>query len=356
MPSVDTQSYAAYVRELQRRPAASESLAWAEASPESPDWGTAVLDAAWARELDEEDLAGALELMERVRRRGGLDALDAQVSLVALLLDRDDAEEAARADQELRRALDGIAAPGPKEVRIYSDMEEVYGERGLGRESLTWCEAALERLANLSEPGQDAVRQEWEELSDGFRASRWLLREEQGMEPFEEDRAAMERSDASLTEFGGELLAALDQLPRQRSVPVLPAVEIPGDGGPFDGIVLRWCREDFGAVRERWPEQTASYGDGYANYAELTQLTARAYADRGAAHVLIVTGALAEFLAWTDREGCDPAEAASRSDFGAWLARTRPEAAVNFPPPRNGPCWCDSGRKYKKCCGDPARN
>ncbi|WP_408997352.1 SEC-C metal-binding domain-containing protein [Streptomyces acidiscabies] len=27
-----------------------------------------------------------------------------------------------------------------------------------------------------------------------------------------------------------------------------------------------------------------------------------------------------------------------------------------WPPPRNGPCWCDSGRKYKKCCGAPSRN
>jgi hypothetical protein len=24
---------------------------------------------------------------------------------------------------------------------------------------------------------------------------------------------------------------------------------------------------------------------------------------------------------------------------------------IAWPPPRNAPCWCDSGRKYKKCCG-----
>lgn len=27
--------------------------------------------------------------------------------------------------------------------------------------------------------------------------------------------------------------------------------------------------------------------------------------------------------------------------------------AVAWPPPRNGPCWCESGRKYKQCCGAP---
>jgi uncharacterized protein YecA (UPF0149 family) len=26
---------------------------------------------------------------------------------------------------------------------------------------------------------------------------------------------------------------------------------------------------------------------------------------------------------------------------------------VIWPPPRNKPCWCGSGTKYKKCCGGP---
>ncbi|WP_396451764.1 SEC-C metal-binding domain-containing protein [Actinomadura sp.] len=27
---------------------------------------------------------------------------------------------------------------------------------------------------------------------------------------------------------------------------------------------------------------------------------------------------------------------------------------LDWPPERNDPCWCDSGRKYNKCCGSPA--
>lgn len=27
---------------------------------------------------------------------------------------------------------------------------------------------------------------------------------------------------------------------------------------------------------------------------------------------------------------------------------------LSWPPERNQPCWCDSGRKYKKCCGSAA--
>lgn len=28
--------------------------------------------------------------------------------------------------------------------------------------------------------------------------------------------------------------------------------------------------------------------------------------------------------------------------------------SLDWPPERNAPCWCASGRKYKKCCGSPA--
>ncbi|MGI5214477.1 SEC-C metal-binding domain-containing protein [Plantactinospora sp. CA-290183] len=27
------------------------------------------------------------------------------------------------------------------------------------------------------------------------------------------------------------------------------------------------------------------------------------------------------------------------------------QGVIAWPPPRNGPCWCGSGTKYKKCCG-----
>ena len=29
-------------------------------------------------------------------------------------------------------------------------------------------------------------------------------------------------------------------------------------------------------------------------------------------------------------------------------------APIPWPPGRNEPCWCGSGRKYKKCCGAPS--
>ena len=48
-------------------------------------------------------------------------------------------------------------------------------------------------------------------------------------------------------------------------------------------------------------------------------------------------------------EGEAPATGEARSSYAAEIARRR--QAVEWPPRRNAPCWCGSGRKYKTCCG-----
>jgi uncharacterized protein YecA (UPF0149 family) len=62
---------------------------------------------------------------------------------------------------------------------------------------------------------------------------------------------------------------------------------------------------------------------------------------------------VAELDAYAAERDLDPGEASTRSRYAADLARlgrTRP-----WPPGRNEPCWCGSGRKYKACCGpEPA--
>ncbi len=55
-------------------------------------------------------------------------------------------------------------------------------------------------------------------------------------------------------------------------------------------------------------------------------------------------------VAWCAEHDEDPEEA--RAAYAAH--RMRDGEAIPWPPGRNEPCWCGSGRKYKKCCG-PAR-
>jgi uncharacterized protein YecA (UPF0149 family) len=60
---------------------------------------------------------------------------------------------------------------------------------------------------------------------------------------------------------------------------------------------------------------------------------------------------ITEFVTWCAEHGEDPRRA--RAGFAAHLARSRPGQLTAWPPGRNQPCWCGSGRKYKKCCAAP---
>lgn len=55
---------------------------------------------------------------------------------------------------------------------------------------------------------------------------------------------------------------------------------------------------------------------------------------------------------WCKSEGLDPGVPEARSKYASLLA-VRGET-VAWPPDRNDQSWCESGRKYKKCCGTVA--
>jgi hypothetical protein len=44
----------------------------------------------------------------------------------------------------------------------------------------------------------------------------------------------------------------------------------------------------------------------------------------------------------------DPEQESTRTRY---LGALPEDASIAWPPGRNAPCWCASGRKYKKCCG-----
>jgi hypothetical protein len=57
---------------------------------------------------------------------------------------------------------------------------------------------------------------------------------------------------------------------------------------------------------------------------------------------------LSEYLPWCDDEGFDPELPASRAHMP--LSSRGEARSSRGPPGRNDPCWCGSGRKYKRCC------
>ncbi|ANZ14805.1 SEC-C domain-containing protein [Streptomyces noursei] len=342
-PSPPTTAYEAFLDTQRGKPSAAACEQWADEHAGDPAQARALVDAGWltARSSRSGSGAAALALFRRAADGDGEHRLDARVGIVDQLYALGRTQDAERAQEELRTCLDAEPA-GSSRLRVIDDMVEVLAETGRHEHALTWCQAGLDAIAADEGIPQAA------KYRHGLLIHRGFLRSELGIELDEDDLAAEAEADASLTQFRDSLLEALSQD---------PAVDGPEDAEAFDGILLRWVRDDFAAVRARWPESTASYGDDYDTYAARLQHDAHAYSEAGAARIRIVSATLAEFEEYARRHGREPGAAETRRAFSEWHATTEhPERALLWPPARNGPCWCESNRKYKKCCGAPARN
>jgi len=108
-----------------------------------------------------------------------------------------------------------------------------------------------------------------------------------------------------------------------------------------DNLVF-WPQAEFDKLITQWPALTEAYG---ATWDEHRARLERELVRRGGAPLLrgSVTG-----LTGYAGAGGDPADVKVQAGYAAQLAAV-PVPSV-WPPDRNGPCWCGSGNKYKKCC------
>ncbi|MFG2883020.1 SEC-C domain-containing protein [Streptomyces sp. NPDC048297] len=116
--------------------------------------------------------------------------------------------------------------------------------------------------------------------------------------------------------------------------------------------LLFWPQEEFVRLLQRWPSAASSYGDDHAGHLRQVERTLRELSDQGGTHLAVGRATVSGLEAYARSTGESAAAAATWSAYAAELARGG--QAVYWPPPRNGPCWCGSARKYKKCCGNPA--
>jgi hypothetical protein len=331
-------AYEMFLAQLGREATAAECEQWAAQHAGDPEEPRALVDAGWSTARGG-DSTRALVLFRRAAGLGGESGRHAKVGIIEQLYALRCDQEADAARRALRAELDDHPG-GRGDLRVFDDMTEMLSDAGMYEMALEWCQAGLERMALAGDAAEVA------DYRRGLLINRSFLREELGIEQDDEDRAVRAQSDASMEAFQ----RMLDALQRDRPL------EVPDDGTAFDGVVLRWVRADFTAVRSRWPESTAHYGDDYDTYAARIQREARAYDEGGAARVHLVTGTLADYEAYARREGRDQADQSTRQDYGQWCIKARPDQVRLWPPARNDGCWCDSGRKYKKCCGAPVRS
>lgn len=192
------------------------------------------------------------------------------------------------------------------------DDPHLYALFGAARSDSGDWEGALSAFEKALELAKEAAD---EPLIGRLRAERQECRLELGLPPDEEDRLAERRafSAPELTSY------AIAWFPRDQSE----------------------------AALERWPDLADDLEDpdAYCRAIEARLREMHAATGRVPSVAPLNVEALLEFASEKDS---DPNTGAARSQFAAVLA-SRGET-VPWPPGRNDPCWCGSGRKYKRCC------
>jgi hypothetical protein len=91
----------------------------------------------------------------------------------------------------------------------------------------------------------------------------------------------------------------------------------------------------------------------HAQYCRVMQQQFVEFAKAGAPGMVIAPVRVAPFTEWCAERGRHPDSADARAEYAGHLAAKADPGLVAWPPGRNQPCLCGSGRKYKKCCAAP---
>lgn len=226
----------------------------------------------------------------------------------------------------MARLRESPADPGPAGlVAEYLESQDRLDE------ALTWFNIACRDLLadddSEIEPGVTLVRPEL----DG----RARVRKALGLPP--------DALDQRVDEQRAELTAMLD---RAAARDTLPAAKRSAGLGSFfvRSDVERAFAE--GLVHVEDPED-----DDVASYFRRVERGWRSSArENGVTRFVILPTTVDDLLKYAEEVSGDPRDEQTRLDY---LQDRVDEGAltISWPPERNQPCWCDSGRKYKKCCG-----
>lgn len=242
-------------------------------------------------------------------------------------------------DEDAHAELAALKATGRRSGAGWQHAAELLEERGELAEALVWYTMATERFttADLAILGEDASGTS---LPGMLVRRRRGVRTEMGLAPDATDQLVpSEEEIQELFRVPFPAAAqALDALRAHRSVPA-------------EVRMLFWPRTEFDTARERWPD-AIDQDVSQAQYYRDLETKLDAMASEGARRVSAVPCSVESFAVYLDATGEHPLESrAARHDY--LDARCSEGHYMPWPPPRNQPCWCGSGTKYKRCCGAP---
>jgi tetratricopeptide (TPR) repeat protein len=108
--------------------------------------------------------------------------------------------------------------------------------------------------------------------------------------------------------------------------------------------------EEFALAIDAWPGFAEDWReDGHAEYALELDRRLRAIAPNAPRRPVVVPLTVAAVRERSAAGGLDEGAAEARARAAYEIAQEG--GFIAWPPGRNDPCWCGSGRKYKKCCG-----
>jgi SEC-C motif len=144
------------------------------------------------------------------------------------------------------------------------------------------------------------------------------------------------------------------RLPREEDL-------MPESTGEIDRVAFAWLPAgEYEQATRLWPDFAESDRvagpDGplpHPQYCQAMQQQLVKYAEAGFPGMVIAPVRVAPLTAWCAERGHQPDSADARAEYAAHLAATANPGLIAWPPNRNQPCWCGSGRKYKKCCAAP---
>lgn len=103
-------------------------------------------------------------------------------------------------------------------------------------------------------------------------------------------------------------------------------------------------------AQRRWPNLLDELPADHSSYShEIEARTKRITKSLPGSTLHIAPLTVGGLVGYATQHAEDPGASQSRSRFAAELLRLG--EATRWPPGRNDPCWCGSGRKYKQCCG-----
>lgn len=250
--------------------------------------------------------------------------------------------------EEATAIWEQVAGEYPDDVWVFNNAGIAYACAGYHETGLGYLTRGLELALDSGDPERLV-----DQLAD-FRARSLAALDQQADE-------LQQRADKFLAAPPPRTPAGRQQRPVSAtasppvsSAPAGPAAE--PEAGRRVALAFAWFpAAAWPDAVTRWPGLPDSWDAyDYPSYcAQLEKHLARYAAAAGTAPQLAPID-IDAYLAWCDHTGSGPAEDGSRAGYAAELARTG--RALPWPPERNAPCWCGSGRKYKRCCRAAAQH